>query len=165
MPKGSQHTRDLRRQQVVSLMLRGLRASEIAEQLHFNEATIYEDMKAIRQQWRETMQRTQNELLNEAIAKRLDIERDAFRLYYRPIGEEKDSTARRMMVMDRIIRINEGKERLHGLVKTIMQPEQAAEPFEEPESIIAGFINVLPADLRNAVLDYTKERAKLETPS
>lgn len=131
-----------RRRTVARLYLRGIHQADIASELSVSQATISNDLKAIRTEWRGDRVSNIEELTNQELSKIAELERTYWDGWQRSVGEV-------VTVTEKTIKI--GEEQTPALEVTTRTEQKVGD-----KAFLDGVMKCI--DARTKLLGLSKER-------
>jgi hypothetical protein len=105
-------------------------------------------------------------LVSESIAEKRELWREAWLLYHRnsprATGEIPDDRFAKLACLNLLMRLSAEKDRITGLSQRQSIEAPATPPPPSREAILAGFIESLPAELKNAIIVQLRHQARPE---
>lgn len=141
-PRGEALAIAKRRRMVAQLYLRRMTQIEIAEKLNISQATVSGDLKALKREWLEQSLDAVDEVRAREVAELDEMERDCALQF---VGGKED-----VWILRRL-GLKERRAKLLGLDK----PAKATVTI----NAITQLLDLLPEDLRDAVVELLGERA------
>ncbi|MGB9022614.1 MAG: LuxR C-terminal-related transcriptional regulator [Candidatus Bathyarchaeia archaeon] len=170
---GSTKANQTRRQgQVLQLLIQGRTNQEMAKLLKVSERTIERDIEEVRMSFKRKVQRADLRPLQESLAEKNELWRQAWDLFNRPPREvisksgekmQEDDSFRKLYALDRLIKLSESKDRIAGLIE--VGPRVAVQVGVGERSateIVAGFLNQMPSELKNANIAWLRQKYGVE---
>ena len=166
----------LRQDKVLRLLLQNRTQEEIRQELNISEDTVRRDIAAVREELKEKIDKANLRPIKESFAEKDLLLREAWDIYNRPPkkgvnrkgeGTEEDDSARKLYAIDRLIKLSAEKDRLAGLIEVgprvgVQVGITDGRSFTEHA---AAFTNMMPPQLRNAVIAWAREKFAAGTES
>ena len=163
----------LRQDKVLRLLLQNRTQEEIRQELNISEDTVRRDIAAVREELKEKIDKANLRPIKESFAEKDLLVREAWDIYNRPPkkgvnrkgeGTEEDDSARKLYAIDRLIKLSAEKDRLAGLIQYMggVQVGVHVAPARSATEIMAGFLNQMPSELRNANIAWLRQKYGVE---